>query len=185
MISDKRCRSRKYRKQRKQRTTRKLGVLNQRGGAVANFQVYAFTTKPLSAANNESLLQALKSLYGDDVSEIKDSDTFPNDYLKEEIQAFVHSKEGKYPTLTTLTGFSIPVPSSFKEGEMTDEKITVEEYSIRDKLRSLKVPFRLVRAQHGLWSPEFAIIALRKTKPNQHPKPKTSSSLSHSSNHSL
>jgi len=181
MVLDKRSRSRKYRKQRK---TRKLGKPNQRGGAVANFQVYVFTKEPLSDAHNASLLQALKSLYGDDVSEIKDSDTFPNDYLKSEIQDFVHSKGGKYPTLTTLTGFSVPVPSSFKEGEMTDEKITVEEYSIRDRLKFRKVPFILVTEPHGLWSEESAIIALKKKKRN--PKKKTSSSSrSNSSNHIL
>ena len=102
----------------------------------------------------------LESLYGDGVTEIVDSSSFPNDYLKEYIKNFVYDKKGHYPRLKTLTGFSVPVPARLTAGNMNDPKLTKEEYAIRDAMESFEAPFKLVNAQHGLWSDGVALIAL-------------------------
>ena len=142
------------RTRRKQRKTRK-----QKGGAVNLFHVYVFTKKPIHPQEKEQLQMVLESLYGD-VNEIKDFSDFPNDYMKEEIQNFVYLKGKHYPGLQVLTGFSIPVPARLNAGNMNDPKLTKEEYAIRDALPVYQAPFKLVQAQHGLWSEGLAIIAL-------------------------
>ena len=142
------------RARRKQRKTRK-----HRGGAVNLFQVYVFTKAPIHPQEKQELKMVLESLYGD-VNEIKNFSNFPNDYMKEEIQNFVYTKGKHYPSLKTLTGFSIPVPSELNAGNMNDPKLTKQEYAIRDALPLYDAPFKLVQAQHGLWSEGTAIIAL-------------------------
>jgi len=142
------------RDRRNKRKTRK-----QKGGAVNLFQVYVFTKKPISEEEKQEIQIVLESLYSD-VNEIKDFSNFPNDYMKEEIQHFVYAKGKHYPSLKTIIGFSISVPARLNTGNMNDPKLTKEEYAIRDKLLVFKAPFKLVQAQHGLWSEGTAIIAL-------------------------
>jgi hypothetical protein len=142
------------RNRRSRRKTRK-----QKGGAVNLFQVYVFTKTPIHLQEKQQIQMVLESLYSD-VNEIKDFSNFPNDYMKEEIQNFVYAKGKHYPSLKILTGFSISVPTRLNTGNMNDPKLTKEEYAIRDALHVYDAPFKLVQAQHGLWSEGTAIIAL-------------------------
>jgi hypothetical protein len=142
------------RARRKQKKTRK-----HRGGAVNLFQVYVFTKSAIDLEEKQELITVLENLYGD-VNEINDFSNFPNVYIKEDIQNFVYTKGRHYPSLKTITGFSIPVPSELNAGNMNDPKLTKQEYAIRDALDLYNAPFKLVKAQHGLWSEEIAIIAL-------------------------
>ena len=65
-----------------------------------------------------------------------------------------------YKQLKTLTGFSISIPDELKSVNMNDDKLTTEEYKIRDKLPYHT--FKLVDAPHGLFSEDVAIIALER-----------------------
>jgi len=145
------------------RRTRKRKMKKQKGGVVELFQVYVFTKRPIPEEEKQTLYAVLQNLYGDDVSEIVDSSSFPNDYLKEDIKNFVYDKKGHYPRLKTLTGFSIPVPTRLNAGNMNDPKLTKEEYAIRDTLLVFEAPFKLVDPQHGLWGDGVALIALEHT----------------------
>jgi len=147
-------------KSRRQRRTRRK-TKKQRGGRVDIFQVYLFTKSQQSDQDKQILQDILENLYGD-VNEIRDFRNFPNDYMKEEIQNFVYSKRKYYPSLKTITGFSIAIPKRLNEGVMNDDKLTREEYAIRDALVEKEAPFKLVEAQHGLWGEGTAIIALEK-----------------------
>ena len=139
----------------KQRTTRKQS--KQRGGGISLFQVYVFTGKkdPLKEEDKKIVLDTLKGLY-EDVTEIVGSD----DILKDSIREFVKDKGKHYKQLKTLTGFSISIPDELKSVNMNDDKLTTEEYKIRDKLPYHT--FKLVDAPHGLFSEDVAIIALER-----------------------
>jgi hypothetical protein len=143
----------------KARKIRARRTRKQRGGRVNTFQVYLFTNSAPSKEDKENLLMVLESLYGS-VNEITDFTNFKNDFMKEQIKEFVYEKGRHYPTLTTVTGFSLAIPDRLNKGIMNDPKLTKEEYTIRDSLLMLDLPFKLVDAQHGLWSEEVAIIAL-------------------------
>lgn len=149
-------------KSRRQRRTRRKAK-KQRGGRVDIFQVYLFTKIQPSDKDKQILQDILENLYGD-VTEITDFKNFPNDYMKEEIENFVYGKRKYYSSLKTIIGFSIAIPQRLNEGIMNDNKLTKEEYSIRDALVEKEAPFKLVDAPHGLWGEGTAIIALEKDK---------------------
>jgi hypothetical protein len=150
---------RTYKKHRKAKKTRR--VRKQRGSGVQNFQVYVFTKTPLSGIVKQQLFQCLNSLYNESVEEITDYSSFPNDIFKEDITSFVYSKKKYYPSLKSITGFSIHnIPTNLNSGVMTDPKLTKQEYAIRDALEVFDVPLKLVQVPHGLWNEGVALIAL-------------------------
>ena len=138
----------------------------QRGGAVVHFQVYVFTKTELTDAEKAQILDVLTTLYGAGVEEYTGSNNFFRNTELEQIKEFVYTKGKHYPTLEHVTTFIIPsIPDALTEDVMNDDKLTEEEYKIRDELRRKRFPFKLVQAQHGLWSQELALIALERGDP--------------------
>jgi hypothetical protein len=144
------------------RKTRKAKTRRQRGAGCDNFQVYLFTKTPSTELDHVTILSALTKLYGDEIAEITNYNNFPNNFLRDDITEFVHSKGRHYPSLTEITGFSIPPPPELQAGSMNDAKITREEYKIRDYFKENEIPFKLVKVPHGLWSEGVAIIAIER-----------------------
>ena len=154
-VTSKKRQTRKYK-------TRKIKKNKQKGGTVGLFHIYVFTKNHITLDNKNLLLNVLQNLYGKNVSEITNFNEFPYDYTKEEITEFVYNKRGRpYNNRQIITGFSInDIPHKLNEGIMNDDKLTNEEYALRDVLLTFDAPFQLVAEPHGLWSEGTAIIAL-------------------------
>ncbi len=84
------------------------------------------------------------------------------------MKEFVY-KKGKHYLKNIIFFKIINIPSRLNEGKMNDDKLTFEEYAIRDKLLAQNVPFKLVDHSgtgYGLWGdisdtlPSGALIAL-------------------------
>ena len=132
----------------------------QLGGVVSTFKVYVFTIDPIPESDKQNILELLKRIYGT-VDEIEDYSEFYEGLHKDDITEFVREKGGHYSTLKNIVGFSIKsIPHSLNEGKMNDDKLTYQEYSIRDQLATTRIPYNLVDAKHGLWSEGVALIAL-------------------------
>jgi hypothetical protein len=142
--------------------TRKIKKNKQKGGTVGLFHIYVFTKNHITSDNKNLLLNVLQSLYGENVTEITNFNEFPYNYTKEQIIQFVYNKKGRpYNDKKIITGFSInDIPHKLNEGIMNDNKLTNEEYALRDLLLTFDAPFKLVTEPHGLWSEGVAIIAL-------------------------
>lgn len=164
------AKTRRY--QRKKRLSRK-----QRGGSVQTFEIYLFSGDEVPADDHAQLVACLEDIYGtigvsdgspvvedwDAITEESDLET-PSVVRKRNISSFVHEKGGHYSGVTITGIFTVTaIPAELNRGAMNDAKLTTEEYKIRDAFRGLGLPFRLVDAQHGLWTEGQALIAIEYT----------------------
>ncbi len=97
--------------------------------------------------------------------EINNLTVFPQDILKTDIKDFVSQKGKHYLNLDNITCFKIiNVPDRLNQGKMTDDKLTFEEYALRDILHTQNAPFKLVDRNDtgfGLWQEgQCALIPL-------------------------
>jgi hypothetical protein len=164
------AKTRRY--QQKKRLSRK-----QKGGRVQTFEVYLFSADNVPADTYAQLVACLQGLYGAiDVSDgspvVEDWDAIteesnmntPSVLRKRNISSFVHEKGGHYPGLHITGIFAITaIPAALNRGRMNDGKLTAEEYKIQGAFRDFDLPFRLVNAQHGLWTEGQALIAIEYT----------------------
>ena len=131
---------------------------SQNGGELEMFQLYFFTDHLITNPIKSKLMKMLIELYGDHISYTDDTNAFHN-ICKSERKDFVLKKGGEYKNKTHILGFNVNTFPAELTGVMDDSKLTHEENKIKMALGKKKLPFKLVKAPPGLWSPQLAIIA--------------------------
>jgi hypothetical protein len=142
-----------------------LNLKNQLGGSFY-FAVYLFSSLPITAAENASVLAVLNNLYGGSAAIINvnpanwDYDSANLFSIKD----FVYKKGADYKAKQNIIIYKIGnPPAALIDPPMDDGKLTHEENAINAALVAAGIiNITLVGGQPGLWGEGVALIGLHK-----------------------
>ena len=134
-------------------------LLKKQLGGSFHFSVYVFSKDPLDPTRISYMVELLKSLYGGEINIITSKEeSFYGGYLWEEAVRYISNKSVNIPYYTQLinvTSFVIN-NSSFLEGKIDDEKLTIEEHKIKNELHKFNLDTLSVPDIRGGIDPDFS-----------------------------
>ncbi len=134
-------------------------LLKKQLGGSFYFSVYVFSKDPLDSTRISNMVELLKSLYGGEINIITSKEeSYLGGFYWEETIKYILEKSINVPYYTQLinvTSFVIN-NSSFLEGKIDDEKLTIEEHRIKNELHNFKLDTLSVPDIRGGTNPEFS-----------------------------
>ena len=100
------------------------------------FSINVFSKEPLDQARIDNMIKLLKSLYGGEIiiDITGENENKLHSWIFHQSKFYIESKGG-YESLMHTTAFIVKnVPTTLTTGEMNDDKLTAEEYRVRNEL---------------------------------------------------